>query len=79
MREPAWQWKITSAKCVVTEQQGVDVKTELTAVPADLHQQRALLPPGVLPCQGRGINLSNASLRLRWGLEWQMPVMWEEE
>lgn len=47
LRASARQWKITSAKCVVTEQQGADVKIELIAVPAHLHQQRARLPPGV--------------------------------
>lgn len=83
VRASARQWKIASAKCVVTEQQGVDVKIELIAVPTHLHQQRARLPPGVsfslYQRQGRGMNLPNTSLWLRWSLEWHTPVMWVEK
>lgn len=45
VRASARQWKITSARCVVTEQQGVDVKIELIAAPAHLLTSAACSPP----------------------------------
>lgn len=81
VRASARQWKIASARCVVTEQQGFDVKIELIAAPAHLLTSAACSPPSrhfPSPRSSEGW-LCNASLQLRWGQERHTPVVPEEK